>query len=407
MILFFIFGFILYSTANTVSGQPNRNSSDERGELLFVQLLFRHGDRTPLSFYKNDPWKDQKNWDHEPGQLTNLGKQQEFELGLYIRDRYADFLDPTYSENDIYVQSSNITRTILSAQAFLTGVYKPETSPDFWTSNLPWNPPFTVHTTPRKVDNLIHANTKCAAFSKHFDAFLQLDEIKEFDRKHKELYDYLSLHSGDNVEKMSDTVPIRDTLWIESIHNKSLPDWTKRVLRGGDLYDNLEETFLKTFRLDTSTQFMAKIKGGFLLKDILDRFTNKSKSLLEPDRKLWVYSGHDSTIIRLLNSLGILETVPNVSTCVLFEMRNINNVPHIEIFWKDASAAAVPLRIPNCGLSCPLADFYVLYKNVLPTKSFEEECMVPENERSNAGKNASKFILQIIALSVLLKQFMY
>lgn len=87
----------------------------------------------------------------------------------------------------------------------------------------------------------------------------------------------------------------------------SLPEWTKRVLPGGDLYGDIQETFLKAYTIDTSTKFLAKIKGGFLLKDILDRFTNKSKSILDPDRKLWVYSGHDSTICRLLNTLGILE----------------------------------------------------------------------------------------------------
>lgn len=193
--------------------------------------LFRHGERTPLTFYKNDPWKDDKYWDEKPGELTNVrereryafrsnffnvsstqvGRQQPFELGLYMRQKYAGFLSSTFDENEVYAQSSNISRTIMSAESFLAGMFSPEN---------PAMQSFPVHTTPRKLDNLIHANTKCEAWTKHFDAVMESDEIKEFNRKHAALYEYLSLHSGDTIQKMADTVSIQDTLMIEAIHNR-------------------------------------------------------------------------------------------------------------------------------------------------------------------------------------------
>lgn len=71
----------------------------------------------------------------------------------------------------------------------------------------------------------------------------------------------------------------------------------------------MEEATLNKFKLDTSTPFLAKIKSGFLLKDILDRFMNKSRAILDPDRSFWVYSGHDITISRILNTLGILKVL--------------------------------------------------------------------------------------------------
>lgn len=49
---------------------------------------------------------------------------------------------------------------------------------------------------------------------------------------------------------------------------------------------------------------MARLKSGFLFKEILDHFSMKINSTLKPDRSLWVYSAHDITIINLLNSLG-------------------------------------------------------------------------------------------------------
>lgn len=80
----------------------------------------------------------------------------------------------------------------------------------------------------------------------------------------------------------------------------------------------------------------------------------------------------------------------------MFEMRNIDDVPHIEIFIKNSSSStAIPIDIPNCGLSCPLAKFYVLYKDVLPTESFEDECIVKQRKHSGSDKNGEHLLLKI------------
>lgn len=50
---------------------------------------------------------------------------------------------------------------------------------------------------------------------------------------------------------------------------------------------------------------MARLKYGVLLKEILERFVNKTESKLEPDRLMWVYSAHDTTLSGLLNIFGL------------------------------------------------------------------------------------------------------
>lgn len=57
----------------------------------------------------------------------------------------------------------------------------------------------------------------------------------------------------------------------------------------------------------THTTEMKKAKAGFLIKEIFERFKNKTRSLLEPDRSLWIYSAHDNTIINVLNALNVYE----------------------------------------------------------------------------------------------------
>lgn len=59
------------------------------------------------------------------------------------------------------------------------------------------------------------------------------------------------------------------------------------------------------FAMDTLTPQMAKLKYGILLKDILTRFKNKTESKLDPDRSMWVYSGHDTTLSGLLNTMNM------------------------------------------------------------------------------------------------------
>lgn len=60
--------------------------------------------------------------------------------------------------------------------------------------------------------------------------------------------------------------------------------------------------------------------SGFLLKDMLDRFTTKIQNKLTPDRKMWMYSSHDSTLFSFLHSLDISDV--RKSAIILFEIDN-------------------------------------------------------------------------------------
>lgn len=54
---------------------------------------------------------------------------------------------------------------------------------------------------------------------------------------------------------------------------------------------------------------MKQLKSGFLLKEILDRFKNKTQLSLSPNRRLWMYFAHDNTIANMLNSLGVFKVI--------------------------------------------------------------------------------------------------
>lgn len=54
----------------------------EETELVLLQIMFRHGDRTPVSIYPNDP-NNESVWSKFGGlgQLTQTGIKQHYEYG--------------------------------------------------------------------------------------------------------------------------------------------------------------------------------------------------------------------------------------------------------------------------------------------------------------------------------------
>lgn len=62
-----------------------------------------------------------------------------------------------------------------------------------------------------------------------------------------------------------------------------------------------------SYAMYTNTPLLARLKGGFLIKDILDRFQQKINSTLKPDRSLWLYAAHDYTLSNILNGFGVFE----------------------------------------------------------------------------------------------------
>lgn len=61
------------------------------------------------------------------------------------------------------------------------------------------------------------------------------------------------------------------------------------------------------FSMPTNTKLLARLKAGFFVREVYERFIEKSNGTLSPDRRLWIYSAHDSTIANILNTLGLFE----------------------------------------------------------------------------------------------------
>lgn len=150
----------------------------------------------------------------------------------------------------------------------------------------------------------------------------------------------------------------------------------------------------------TATTELKRLKCGFLLKEIFDRFTSKALSLL-PDHLMHIYSGHDITLGGVLNWLGVFQVnwfpfrlkillcgvytlqlhLPPYASSLLFELyspADTNSSHYVKIFYRNTTTEELlPINIPNCGEKCPLTRLYEIYDDILPSSDPETECRLP------------------------------
>lgn len=272
----------------------------------------------------------------------------------------------------MYIRSTDVDRTLMSALSNLAGFYPPEEK-DVWMNDMSWQP-IPVHTVPEKKDDVLAAKKSCPVYDYELKKLFKSPEFKAFDKQFAPIFKYLTKHAGKIVNSIQSVQNIYSCLHIEEIYNFTLPDWTKEVYPA-----KLYPISGLSFATKTYTTLLARLKSGPLLKEILMHFHNKTQGKLEPNRSYWVYSAHDTTVANILNTLGVFEKMgyhnPPYRATVLFELRQFNDGHRVQVFYKNTTAEPEPLNIPNCGTSCPLKKMFEVYKEVLPV-NWEEECQL-------------------------------
>ncbi|XP_058460878.1 prostatic acid phosphatase [Malaya genurostris] len=382
----------------------------QEGELIFAHVLYRHGDRTPVDPYPNDPWKDPSHWTTGWGQLTNAGKHRHLELGRWLRNRYQGLLQTTYTNNEIYVRSTDVDRTLMSAESNLAGLYPPNGA-DVWDSAIQWQP-IPVHTIPEPLDEVLSARKPCPAYDNALRKYKSSDEFQQYNKSLEPIFQYVSANSGRKIDSPTGAQFLYSCLHIETLNNFTLPEWTKKVYP-----EPLRSIGARAFAIKTNTPQLARLKTGPLVKEILQRFQDKASGKLKPDRKLWMYSAHDVTVANLLNTLQLFELHnPPFAACVLLELYRTgnSNAPYVSIYYKNTTAEPEPLYIPNCGQRCPLDQMSKVYQDIIPD-NWQHECQVPflsltyveADMRSSTGLIGIIFLTTVAILLVLLGLMAY
>ncbi|KRY47695.1 Testicular acid phosphatase -like protein [Trichinella britovi] len=182
-------------------------------KLIFTQVLYRHGERTPLSTYPNDPYKEDA-WPNGFKQLTVEGCRQQYELGNFLRRKYSKLLSKSYKSHEIYVRSTNTSRTLASAACNLAGLYR-----NFQPEPIP------IHTVPEEEDFvLLRTGLPCPGY----DLAFKKDSRKVFskiDEANEDFFKFVSKMSGIRDASTKSIGRLVGALEREIRNNFIMPDW--------------------------------------------------------------------------------------------------------------------------------------------------------------------------------------
>ncbi|CAN2389695.1 Belongs to the histidine acid phosphatase family [Pristimantis euphronides] len=374
-------------------------------KLKLVVVVFRHGDRSPIRTYPKDKYQE-NSWPDGFGQLTELGMKQHYELGAYLKKRYSGFLNESYSRSEVYVRSTDVDRTLMSAQANLAGLYPP-VGRQIWNKSIAWRP-IPIHTVPISQDKLLKMPLKnCPRYEDLLTETFQSEEFLSLIGPYKDFLNSLQSYTGYPPEKWEEGFSwwtTRDALLCETIHNYTLPKWaTKDVM---DKLSQIGDIGMSSLYGVYEQHEKSKLQGGVLVSSILNNLTLAAANQYGY-KKLIMYSAHDTTVAALQMALNVSNgRVPPYAACHIFELYRTGDREYmIEMYYRnDSSVRPHLLTLPGCNSSCPLAKFKELTSPII-VENWEKECGAETdgNKRSGSviGLTVAVVLLSIVVLGVL------
>ncbi|XP_004625075.1 prostatic acid phosphatase [Octodon degus] len=346
-------------------------------ELKFVTVVFRHGDRSPIETFPNDPIEESA-WPDGFGQLTQRGMKQHYELGAYLRKRYGKFLNESYKHEQVYIRSTDVDRTLMSAMVNLAALFPP-LGTSMWNPKLLWQP-IPVHTVAVSEDRLLYLPFRnCPRFQELQSETLKSEEFQKRIQPYKDFMKTLPTLSGFQGQDLFGIwSKVYDPLYCEGIHNFTLPSWatmeTMTTLR------ELSELSLLSLYGIHKQKEKSRLQGGVLINEILNHM--KSATQQEKYKKFVMYSAHDTTVSGLQMALDVYNgMLPPYASCHLMELYLEEGKYFVEMYYRNETQhEPYPLTLPGCTHSCPLEKFDELVAPVIP-QDWSTECMSTSNHQ--------------------------
>uniref|UniRef100_A0AC34FK58 Acid phosphatase n=1 Tax=Panagrolaimus sp. ES5 TaxID=591445 RepID=A0AC34FK58_9BILA len=303
-------------------------------KLVYVHALWRHGDRAPEKIpYPNDIYTEDY-WPRGYAMLTNVGIKQLHELGTFFRNRYTDgFVNASYNYKEL----------------------------------------------------LRPTDFDCPKYEKLWDD-LKKPLNKEIEKKYDSVLKLLETTTGIGndltVKKASKLVDITR----EVAHNLSQPEW---ITRRWPEYDNNStlDIITEIYRIRRIALFdnkkLAKLRGGYVLNDVMKRLLNASNGIFDEANKMLLYSTHDGTLLGLMYAMGIgdYQLIPYASALIFELYQGNNGLFYVQILYRKNGVLST-LDIPDCGTKCEIRKFVSLFSSMAITskKNLYKECGVKDDD---------------------------
>lgn len=237
-----------------------------------------------------------------------------YHLGKYLQHRYKYFLGNSLDLNFLEAYATSAGRTKTSLQLVLAAMFPPSEEQRV-DKDLHWQP-IPYSNSPRTQDPLFMAILSCPNYHIEMKKALQLSKFTPKDNSDGKLFEFINKKTGTTYMNYIQMLALYDGLYCQEQWGLHLPEWTKHIYP-----DKLKALALKGYETSFATLEQKKMLGGYLLQKIIKDSLEHSKS----HKKLFLYSGHDFTVLGLLNVLKLFNTsdpLPTFGETLILELHN-------------------------------------------------------------------------------------
>lgn len=397
---------MLCNEAYAQEPQPTTNGMDNY-QLQQIVIVSRHGLRSPLTDGANDikqavslQWPK---WNTKPGLLTTKGGAIEVYMGGYFIDwlNQEGLLkkDVCPTENDLYVYTNVMPRTIATAQNFLSGAFSGCQITVNHLANVKDKDPLFFQSV---KDNSDQFKNKATAEINKFIAEQKLAP------SYKKLQDVINYSQSNDCldKKVCDLSTISNSVNLDYGQEPSLkgPLKTSFAIIDAFILQNYEgfpanDVAWGKIKTDADWKALAKLRNSYIeaaynqpivVKNIIRPMlsyldTKLPKEMTDKDSKVTLIVGHDTTVGPIINAIGFNDyTLPGqyektpISGKLVFErwVDKKTNAPFLKVEYiyqttqqmRELSALTLDnppgrttLTLKNCKTNkqglCPWGDF--------------------------------------------------
>ncbi|KAE9552876.1 hypothetical protein FO519_003903 [Halicephalobus sp. NKZ332] len=321
-------------------------------KIIYVATLWRHGERYPEDFFPGDI---NESGNFSQGEMTLNGMNELFELGIQLRNRYVDFLklvSPRYNPKEIYVRSTDLNRTLISAQSVLAGFYSSGGIPgvDFpaisgWPTNFT---PVPVHSDPQDDDIILPFYSNCSRKNELWEMLKSSTYYNEILNESSFYLEEINNQTGENFDLLG-ALGVMNNIILENALRLPIVPWANSLVGEfgrvfaeymGSLLGFGEVESNSTSKIDVQKELSILLSGAFLnfFTDKIVQKTNCEVSNFTDDycgimrnQKFFGFSGSDIALMALFKGLGFNETngdenkIPDFGSCILMELWQKND----------------------------------------------------------------------------------
>ncbi|KAI9599256.1 histidine phosphatase superfamily [Syncephalis fuscata] len=394
--------------------------------LVHVQMLIRHGDRSPVMTILPNEMADWRCEDvHEVnqiigtdgnhpttgavsqrvvipakkpyrnaiwssgtciiGQLTSKGVRQHVALGEIINSIYVNrlsylprHLDSTTLAQRLYIRSSDVWRTKQSAASLLTGLW-PMSHRNKDAKVLP------LLTYPEPIETMLGHRTasECPRLMELFEEMYRTPEWQAYLKRYQPLRTHLEtvLNTANHSTYDNSFAYYVDPLRARDCNNMPLPCQNNQCITKShvaELTQSVNEEYTMSLNRLPHSKEVNRLSIGYFLGELRDKLIDAINLIRQGHnpRKFELFSGHDDTVHAIKGMLNAYDMLwPPYASNMLFELwqSTTNNRLGKQFYLRIIYNGRI-LKTPWCDMNaCPIEDYFNYIASYVPN-DLSAEC---------------------------------